>query len=74
MSGFDISGVVLGGLGLTGIFQNLYSILHYNLPAQQFAKLQEILQETTVLFQSVIEEGIIMDATWVNHIEAQLLR
>lgn len=72
MSGYSVSGVVLGGLGVIGVFQALYKVLHYNLPAQQFRQVDEILTDTTTLFQTVVEEGLVTDAQWVLAVEQQL--
>ena len=58
---FDILGVVFGVLGLVGVVQIIYSVIHAQLPGQQFCELDEVMKETETLFMSSLEKGLIKD-------------
>lgn len=71
---FNIVGVILGAMGLVGVFQMGWSMIEYALPPQRFKALDEILEDTADLFQSVIEEGLIPDLSFIQRTENVLLR
>ncbi len=73
MSGYDIANVFLGGLGVLAVFQTLLTVIHYNLPTQKFKELDEVLEDTKALFQSVVEEGLLTDPAFVRETEQRLM-
>ncbi|KAJ3559864.1 hypothetical protein NM688_g77 [Phlebia brevispora] len=59
LSKYDIVNFIFALIGLAGAFQQAYSVLHARLPTQKLAILNKYLAETTDLFQSVVEEGVL---------------
>jgi hypothetical protein len=74
MSVYDILGTVLSVIGLVGVVQQGYSWISVYLPAQQLKAFDETLAETSELFCSVVEEGLLLDPTKTDQIERSLVR
>ncbi|KAJ3559867.1 hypothetical protein NM688_g78 [Phlebia brevispora] len=58
-SPYDASGLAFSILGSVGVAKMLGDYVHDKLPAQQMKELDEILNETTTLFQDAVEEGVL---------------
>jgi hypothetical protein len=59
--GYTISGLILGVIGVTGVIQMAWSSIDANLPSTKLNVLDEILGETDALFQSAVEDGLLLD-------------
>lgn len=59
MGAFDILGLVFGVLGLLGVIQLIWAIVHYQLPTTKFTKLKKILEDTEATVLGSIEQGLV---------------
>ncbi|PSS05540.1 hypothetical protein PHLCEN_2v3742 [Hermanssonia centrifuga] len=74
MSAYDVAGTIFGVLGTVGIFQMLYNFVNSNLPSERLKELIDTLNDTNALFDSVIEEGILFEKSFVTRTEKRLDR
>lgn len=56
---FNISGFVLGVLGVVGTFQVFYAALKHYLPKHRAKRLEEVYANTYSLLQCGVEEGLL---------------
>ncbi|KAH8103570.1 hypothetical protein BXZ70DRAFT_1005968 [Cristinia sonorae] len=68
----DIIGLVLGFLGLAGLFPLLHTVLYRQLPRYKLEILQATLDETTTLLAASAREGYVPDDGFVVGMEARL--
>lgn len=66
MTIYDILGLIFGALGTIGVVQLAYTIVCYNLPQEKLKSLDEVLDATRLLFDSVVEEGLLPDKRFVQ--------
>ncbi|CAL1711871.1 unnamed protein product [Somion occarium] len=57
---FDISGFVFGALGVVGVFQLIFSLIHYFTPRKRLNALEETYSQTYALFRCGLEEGLFL--------------